>query len=73
VSDFRQQLADLYTMALDRQWLDGQICCLAVQARGSGASWQEIADALGITKQTAWERFRDHDPGRSHAHRVRLT
>lgn len=26
-------------------------------ARDSGHSWSEIGDALGITKQTAWERF----------------
>jgi hypothetical protein len=26
-------------------------------ARAGGHSWTEIGDALGITKQTAWERF----------------
>jgi hypothetical protein len=28
-------------------------------ARRSGHSWQEIADALGVTRQAAWERFKD--------------
>jgi biotin operon repressor len=28
------------------------------QARAAGASWQRIGEALGITRQTAWERFR---------------
>lgn len=25
--------------------------------RATGATWQEIGDALGITRQAAWERF----------------
>jgi uncharacterized NAD(P)/FAD-binding protein YdhS len=27
------------------------------QARDAGHSWTEIGDALGVTKQTAWQRF----------------
>jgi hypothetical protein len=27
------------------------------KARDAGQSWTEIGDALGVTKQTAWERF----------------
>lgn len=27
------------------------------EARAWGASWQEIADAAGITRQTAWKRW----------------
>jgi hypothetical protein len=27
------------------------------RARTSGCSWADIGEALGITKQTAWERF----------------
>lgn len=27
------------------------------RAREAGRSWTEIGDALGVTKQTAWERF----------------
>jgi uncharacterized NAD(P)/FAD-binding protein YdhS len=26
-------------------------------AREAGHSWEEIGDALGVTKQTAWQRF----------------
>jgi hypothetical protein len=26
-------------------------------AREAGHSWTEIGDALGVTKQTAWQRF----------------
>jgi len=28
-------------------------------ARTKGHSWQQIADALGVSRQSAWERFRD--------------
>ena len=28
-------------------------------ARDAGQSWTAIGDALGVTKQTAWERFSD--------------
>ena len=32
---------------------------LAVQeARSAGRTWDEIGRALGVTRQTAWERFR---------------
>jgi hypothetical protein len=27
------------------------------RARAAGHSWKEIADALGVTRQAAWERF----------------
>ena len=26
-------------------------------ARVNGATWQEIGDSLGVTRQAAWERF----------------
>jgi hypothetical protein len=31
-------------------------------ARSTGATWTEIAAALGVTRQAAWERFAT-DPG----------
>lgn len=30
---------------------------LVQEARGAGRSWAEIGDSLGISKQSAWERF----------------
>ena len=32
------------------------------EARRQGASWGQIGEALGIAKQSAWERFRSVDP-----------
>lgn len=34
-----------------RKWVD--------IARSKGHSWQVIADALGVSRQSAWERFRE--------------
>jgi hypothetical protein len=31
------------------------------EARISGLSWTEIAGALGVTRQSAWERWRELD------------
>jgi hypothetical protein len=34
----------------------------AVQfARRNGASWQDLAEALGTTRQSAWQRFKETD------------
>jgi hypothetical protein len=30
---------------------------LVTQARNEGASWKEIGQALGVTYQSAWERY----------------
>lgn len=31
------------------------------EARGQGCTWAEIGHALGISKQSAWERFSGED------------
>ena len=31
------------------------------QAREAGHSWTQIGEALGVTKQTAWERYSGED------------
>ena len=30
---------------------------LVTQARDAGRTWTEIGEALGVTRQSAWERF----------------
>jgi hypothetical protein len=45
------------------RWCEDVEESLVLKARVEGRSWQAIGDALGCTKQAAWERFRDpQDP-----------
>lgn len=37
--------------------IDWALLSLVGEARGRGASWQEVAEALGVTKQAAHKRF----------------
>ena len=44
-----------------RQKCDGAGLGTVRQARKAGLSWTEIATALGVTRQSAWERWRELD------------
>ena len=37
------------------------LICAVLQARQEGQSWQEIGDAVGISKQAAWEQWKHLD------------
>ena len=51
-----RELAEERTEPVIRQ--SREIVTAAVKAaRARGATWQEIADHLGVTRQAAWERF----------------
>jgi len=41
-----------------RRRLDEESRLLVAQALGAGASWSCIASALGVARQTAWQRYR---------------
>jgi hypothetical protein len=51
-------LADIGTV---RRLLDQAELVSVKVARASGKSWAEIATKLGVTRQSAWERWRDLD------------
>lgn len=46
--------------------LEERMGALVAMARSQGRSWTEIGRAMGVSKQTAWERYaqiaRDHEP-----------
>lgn len=44
-----------------RRLLDQAELAAVRTARGAGSSWAEIATRLGVTRQSAWERWRDVD------------
>jgi hypothetical protein len=57
----RGAAAALSDVAFVRQLLDELETRLVRTAREGGVTWSEIAAPLGITRQTAWERWRDLD------------
>jgi transposase-like protein len=57
-------LAALSDIGLVRRLLDEAELAAVRTARRQGRSWAEIATKLGVTRQSAWERWRDlDDPG----------
>jgi hypothetical protein len=61
----RAAAAALSDVAFVRQLLSELETRLVRTAREGGVSWSEIAAPLGITRQTAWERWRDLDGSES--------
>ena len=57
-----RQVNALDLLATVRLDLDTTIECTVAAARVDGNTWQAIGDALGITRQAAWERYRGIDP-----------
>jgi hypothetical protein len=45
-----------------RRWLAMQEQHFVALAREEGFSWSGIAEALGQSKQSVWERYRSSDP-----------
>jgi len=54
-------LDELRTVDKQLHRLDGDRDTMIRVARRSGATWAQIGEALGTTKQAAWERFRSLD------------
>jgi hypothetical protein len=42
--------------------LQGSRWWMAAEARKHGASWADVGEALGMSRQAAWEGFRKYDP-----------
>jgi hypothetical protein len=60
-SDGRRALDALDDIQLLRHRLDATELEAVRAARRTGRSWAEIATSLGITRQSAWERWRELD------------
>jgi transposase-like protein len=54
-------LASLSDIGVVRRMLDQAELAAVRAARSRGKSWAEIATHLGVTRQSAWERWRDLD------------
>jgi hypothetical protein len=46
------------TAAMFERYFDAAKSEAVKVARGSGLSWEEISAALGVAKQSAWQRYR---------------
>ena len=55
--DDEQLLAQLPRMAAVAIQLDDQLHLWVRRARDRGVSWSRVGQALGISRQSAWERF----------------
>lgn len=58
-------LVALNDVGMVRRLLDGVELEAVRSARQQGRSWAEIATRLGVTRQSAWERWRELDVGTS--------
>jgi hypothetical protein len=54
-------LTTLYAIQDVRQHCDSTELLTVRYARKAGLSWTEIAAALGVTRQSAWERWHEID------------
>ncbi len=55
--DDAQLLAQLPRIAAVAIQIDDQLHLWVTRARERGASWSRVGQALGISRQSAWERF----------------
>lgn len=53
----QEPLAALRVLTDSEHELDRIRRAQVIAARSAGASWQQIGDALGVTRQSAWENF----------------
>jgi hypothetical protein len=57
VAELDVVLAQLGPVARTQERVDGNLTAWVDRARVLGASWARIGGALGISRQSAWERF----------------
>lgn len=67
--DGRDPAARLHVLASLIAELDGRLGAAVVEVRRYGCSWAEVADLLGVTRASAWQRYagregRDGQDGR---------
>jgi len=57
LTDVDEALASLPRVAAAGAQVEVSLAALVRQARTLGATWAAVGGALGITRQSAWERF----------------
>jgi len=51
------ELNDIREFRDERDRADNDLDHAVARARAKGDSWEKIAQALGVTRQSAWERY----------------
>lgn len=51
--------ATVHVLASLALQLDGRLALAVAEARCWGCSWAEVADLLGVTRASAWQRYAD--------------
>lgn len=51
------ELRTLAALALTAEQTAQATTAQVIRAKDAGATWDEIGDALGVSKQSAWERY----------------
>jgi hypothetical protein len=67
IADKKELLYTLSCIRDVRAKIDANELQTARMARQSGITWSEIATALGVTRQAAWQRLREMEPDASPA------
>lgn len=63
-TDLPAVLDKLHEVDQESHDIDANRAALIREARASGATWTQVGEALGMSKQAAWERFRQLDPAK---------
>ncbi len=58
----RPPLECIAAVANMAQWIDDVLREFVVDARAEGRGWHEIGEALGVSRQAAWQRHHEQDP-----------
>jgi hypothetical protein len=56
-TDLDQVLAGLPRVAAAGAQVEANLVAWVLRARALGATWARVGEALGMTRQSAWERF----------------
>ena len=56
-SPVREILAHLSDLASANAELERRLASCVEEARSVDATWEQIGQALGVTRQSAWQRF----------------
>lgn len=63
-ADPRERVQTLRAIARARSALDRSTRGAVMGARAAGASWEDIARALGVTRAAVWRKYSDTAPDR---------